>query len=208
VEITFKNETPWNTEDLVPILSRFEFTYPLVKIKTIRPRPGVPADNQAVAAVRLRNNSWKKNPTPSWVEVQIISPKRVAKRAEVLDRLAGVQELSSSEVALPPKIIARLYHCLVQVDWACRNGYCEHELFPPNPAPLIRGDLKARAHPEPSLSDLQKKLGGVLRSIDHQEHLLKKHRKKEATLRKRIAKLVEKKLVEKKHSMSSRRKSI
>lgn len=206
MSITFQNSTPWRTEDLEALIAPglVGTAIEIVDISLLRASPGRGNNEQPHAHVSLAHMNEKL------LEIEIISPKRCAKRADPLSRLSLVTALQPHETLLTDQAVGIIAHALQTMregrarhsangaTWAYAqhiSGQCACLKYKSDTAPYVRGDAKARTHKGPTvermehnLSWREKRLAQWLEKAAEEQAALEK-------LRVRIAKKHEKAMI-------------
>jgi hypothetical protein len=202
----YTNTTPWNTADLEKLLA------PLVEgtgiqtitISTLTAMPGVKTEEQRQVGV----NGTGYHPDFKTVVVELLSPKRVGKRVEALDRLSLVEDLKPHETALPEKAVAAIEHAFAalrsfQKRGRAANGAGIYEIRPcmvgecsckyaVQTMVLIKGDTKARIKPPVTVEELERKLSWAQGTVDRRLEDLAEAMAQRDRLQERVARLRQK----------------
>lgn len=208
--ILIENKTPWDTEALREFLSFLceNTDIHTVTVDLLRAHPGVKRIDQALFKVGGINfYAIEQNGTlPKTVKVSVISPKRSAARADLLDRLAQAGDLEPHETTLHPKIIGGIAHAFGKIKnlysqaragrrvlfsgntWDYRKHYeggceCNKTLTVPT---TIKGNTKTRTAPPVDLARLKRRGRWALESAEM--HRMKME--KQLALAQRLAKRI------------------
>lgn len=213
------NETPWDTEELT------KFLVPLcadtgienLKVSLLLAQPGQKRADQALYEVwGLNFFALKQEKLPTKATIHIISPKRVAARTDLLDRMSQAVDLATHEIALPEPIVAGIAHAfekLAQVCVSIRKGqayatkrilgeawnFRKHfggELYQICECaktlkvyPIIRGNTKTRTAPPVDIKRLKRRGRGALEAAENYREKMEKQLALAEKLGRRIRKI-------------------
>lgn len=208
--LTIENKTPWDTEELTRFLTFLCEGTPIDTVEVIlnRARPGTKREDQQLFAVSGINfyDIQQNGTVPTHVVVKVISPKRSAARADLLDRLSQAGDIATHETVLHPKIVGgiahafgkiknlcnqlRAGHSVIDDTWEYRRHYegtcdCNRDL---SAYPTIRGNTKVRTSPPVDIDRLRRRLRWALEAADKWREKMEERIKAAEKLRKRIEK--------------------